>query len=354
MPRPPEGRANSLFRTAGAGEHDLGRWGAGAIVFMVLAAIGPRLDGFTLSILTLVFLFGFFGQAWNIMTGFAGQLSLGHSLYVGIGAYTVVILSTRYGVSPWLGLVAAAAISAAIGAAIGWLGFRFSVRGFHFALLTIAFAEFGRIMFDNWSFVGATAGLFLPAMTSDASMLGALRGDARFFYYATLVLAAAGTALTAAIRMSAFGYIWRAIRNDEDAARALGVRAFRNKILATSMSAAATAIGGGLYGHLNGSLFPDGLMGLGLSIEIIIGPIVGGLGTAFGPLVGALLVVPLGQALGKLGSNFGLFGLNDLAYGLVLIVVIWLVPQGLWPALTAAAGHLAAGVRRHRPSGEVV
>jgi len=324
---PPAGRGFARERTR------LLPWLAGALLFVALAALAPFLGGFALSVLTLVFIFGYFGHSWNLMTGLTGQLSIGHALYVGIGGYTVVLLSTRYGVSPWLGLPLGALIAAAVGAATGWLGFRFSVRGFQFALLTIAFAEFARIVFDNWELVGGTAGLFLPALKPGTSPLAALRGDARFFYLASLTLTAFGTALTAWLRSASYGYVWRAIRDDEEVARALGVRSFRHKIGATVLSAAMTAIGGGLYGLMNGSLFPDTMMGLGLSIDIIIGPIVGGLGTAFGPLIGALLVIPLTQEMTALGTRLGLFGLNSVADGLVLIAVVWFLPQGLWPAI---------------------
>lgn len=316
------------------------QWAGGILLFALLAALAPLLGGSILSVLTLVFLFGFFGQAWNLMTGFAGQLSLGHALYVGLGAYSTVLLSTRYGISPWLGLGAGALLAAAAGGVTGWLGFRFSVRGFHFALLTVAFAEFARIMFDNWDWVGGTAGLFLPVPPSGVSPLVVLRGDARFFYLMTLALVAAGTAITAWVKQSSVGYVWRAIRDDEDAARALGVRAFRHKLGASMLSAGLTAIGGGIYGMMNGSLFPDSLMGLSLSIEIIVGPIVGGLGTALGPLVGALLVIPLADLMTDLGGRHGLYGLNNVAYGLVLIAIIWLLPRGIWPAITGGVFSL--------------
>lgn len=324
-------------------------WLAGTALFTALALAAPFIGDYHASLLALVFLFAFFGQAWNLMMGFAGQLSLGHALFVGIGGYTMGVLSTRYGVTPWLGLPAGAALSALAGAAIGWLGFRFALRGVHFALLTIAFAEFARVVFSSWNLVGGSAGLFLPAVVPGANPLATLRGDAAFFYLFTLLLAAAGTGFTAWLRRSSLGYVWRAMRDDEDAARALGVRAFRHKLLATAISGGMTGLGGGVYGLLNGALFPDSMMGMNLSIEIIVGPILGGLATAFGPLVGALFAVPLAHATSEIGASLGIFGLNTLAYGLALVLVVWVLPGGIWPAL-ARLGRLRRAVPAPGPA----
>ena len=169
-------------------------WALGALPFVGLAGLGPFLDGYALSVLTLVFLFAFYGQAWNLILGFAGQLSLGHALFAGLGGYATVTLILRYGLSPWLGLLAGIALATAAGAVIGWLGFRFALRGVHFALLTIAFAEFIRVVFSNWELVGGTAGLFLPTLPADNDPLLSLRGGAGFFYGVTLLLVAGGSA----------------------------------------------------------------------------------------------------------------------------------------------------------------
>lgn len=304
---------------------------AAVAVAVVLALLPLVIGGFYQTMLSLVFLSALIGIAWNLMMGFAGQLSLGHALYFGVGAYIVAILSERYGVSPWLTMLPAAAVPALLGVVVGALGFRFSVRGVYFALLTIAFAEFARILFEHWDFVGRTGGFFLKALTPHNVPLLSLRGGATFFYYALLVTMLASWLLSALLVRSHIGYCWRAIREDEDAARALGVRAFRYKLLAVAISAALTGIAGGWFALMNGSLFPDSVLGMHMSINMIIAPIVGGLGTLFGPIIGALIIVPINELSRDLAQSFSINGLNLLIYGILLMIVIRVAPNGCWP-----------------------
>ena len=141
---------------------------------------------YLLTMLIIILYFAYTGQAWNIMMGFAGQLSLGHALYLGLGGYLAAILFTQFGIGPWLGLLAAIPVAAAGGAIIGFLAFRFGVTGVYFAILTIAFAEFARIGFDNWNFVNASSGLFLPVKQYAHNDVWRLRGDPTMFYYVIL------------------------------------------------------------------------------------------------------------------------------------------------------------------------
>jgi len=307
-------------------------------LFTAIAAVLPAVFGdFYLTVLSLVFLSAFVGIAWNLMMGFAGQLSLGHALYFGIGAYVVALLSERYGVSPWLAMIPAAVLPAAFGLIIGVLGFRFTVRGVYFALLTIAFAECARILFEHWSFVGKTGGLFLKALTPANQPLLSLRGGALFFYYALLLTMLLAWLISALLVRSHIGYAWRAIREDEDASRALGVKVLRMKLLAVAISAAFTGVAGAWFALMNGSLFPDSVLGMQMSINLIVAPIVGGLGTLFGPILGALIIVPINELSRNLAQTFSINGLNLLVYGLLLMVVIKLAPQGCWPGI---ARHL--------------
>jgi branched-chain amino acid transport system permease protein len=323
---------------------------AAAAFFAVLALLPLVLGGFYLTVLSLVFLSAFVGIAWNLMMGFAGQLSLGHALYFGVGAYVLAIVSERYGLSPWVAMIPAAVIPALLGVGIGALGFRFTVRGVYFALLTIAFAEFARIVFEHWDYVGKTGGLFLKALTASNRPLVSLRGGATFFYYALLVTMVASWLLSALLVRSHIGYCWRAIREDEEASRALGVKAFRLKLLAVAISAALTGIAGGWFALMNGSLFPDSVLGMSMSINLIIAPIVGGLGTLFGPIIGAFVVVPINELSRDLAQSFSVNGLNLLIYGVLLMTVIKIAPQGCWPWLARRLRLAAAtATGRSRP-----
>jgi branched-chain amino acid transport system permease protein len=314
------------------GIRDLAAITTGVALFAAFALLGAFASTYFISLLTIVFLFAFIGQSWSLMLGLGGQLSIGHALFVGIGAYSVAVLDIKYGLSPWFGLAVGAVIAGAVGGALAWLSLRFEVRGIYFGLLTIAAAEFARVIFTGWDFVGGMEGLFFPAQSGKNSLL-MLHGSARFFYYVALAGVALGVGITGLIRRSFLGYVWRAMRDDEDASRALGVRTFLHKILVVSISGAWAAVGGGILGLVQGSIFPDSIMSMGISVDVLMGPVVGGLGTAFGPLLGALIIIPVDHLMGVLGDMIGIPGLNNVAYGLVLVAVVWLLPEGVWPAL---------------------
>ena len=310
------------------------RQAALAIAFLLFLCTVPAFaDDYQLSILTLIFLFACSGQAWNLMTGYAGQLSLGHALYFGMGAYTMAILTQKLALTAWLGLPAAFAVGAAFGALTGALGFRFAVRGVYFALLTIAFAELARILAEHWDDVGATGGFFFSALTPANVPLQSLRGGATFFYYALLATLATIWLVCALLVGSRIGYRWRAVREDEDAARAIGVPALRVKVIAATISGGLTGICGAWFGLLQGSLFPDTVLGMRMSIDIIIAPIVGGLGTLFGPIVGAVVVVTSNELAKDLAQQFSINGINLVIYGAMLMAIVLFAPQGIWPLL---------------------
>jgi branched-chain amino acid transport system permease protein len=308
----------------------------------LLAALGVVLliaplfaNDYLLTVLILILYFAYAGQAWNIMMGFAGQLSLGHALYVGLGAYVAALLFTRYGVPPWLGLIASVAISVAGSAVIGFLAFRFGVSGVYFAILTIAFAEFARIGFDHLDIVNASAGLFLPVAQYAHDDPWRLRGDPRMFYYVILAATALAFILSRALLTSRIGYFWRAIREDEIAARAAGIDTFRYKMYAVMISAAVTAFAGVFYAFYYNNLFPEQVFSIARSIEIILGPIIGGIGTLFGPILGAFVLTGLAEALNAVMLHFGLDlpGAKQVFYGLCLLIVVLALPNGIWPWL---------------------
>ncbi len=292
-------------------------------------------SSYILSVATLFLFFAYTGQAWNILMGFAGQLSLGHSLYLGVGAYTAAALYFHFGIGPWAGLWFAILVGVLLGAALGGLAFRFGISGVYFTLLTIAFAEFTRIGFDHFTWIGGSGGLFLKVLQRDQIDIRNLRGPPAMFYYVMLTLTAAALMLCAWLLRSRPGYYWRAIRENEEAAQALGINTFRWKLLAVAISAALTALAGVFQAFYYNNLFPEQVFNIGRSVEIILGPIIGGIGTLFGPILGAALVTLLADGSTELVAALGwnVPGVKQLIYGLALLLVIVFLPHGLWPAL---------------------
>ncbi|TAD91411.1 MAG: branched-chain amino acid ABC transporter permease [Alphaproteobacteria bacterium] len=307
----------------------------GALLLAGLAA--PWLASeYVLSVLIVSLWFAYVGQAWNIMMGFAGQLSLGHAMYVGLGAYAAAGLFVFTGIGPWLGAPLAVIVAVIAGAGIGWLGFRFQVKGVYFALLTIAFAEFTRILFDHITVLGGSGGLFLPVGQRSGVDLINLRGGPVMFYYVIFVMTVAITALSWALLRTRLGYQWQAIREDAEAAEAVGVPVFRTKLLAVMLSAGLTALGGVFFAFYYNTLFPEQIFAKSRSIEMILAPIIGGMGTVLGPLVGALLLTPLGELTMAVIAGLGVTnaGVRQVVFGVLLILVLWFLPQGVWPWLT--------------------
>jgi branched-chain amino acid transport system permease protein len=301
----------------------------------VLLCLPSFANNYVLSVATLFLFFAYAGQAWNIMMGFAGQLSLGHSLYLGIGGYAAAALYFHYGIGPWAGLWFSIVLCVLLGASMGALAFRYGVSGVYFTLLTIAFAEFTRIGFDHFDWVGGSGGMFLKVGQRDHVDLFNLRGTPVMFYYVILALAAAAFALSAWLLRGRAGYYWQAIRENEDAAQALGIHTFRWKILAVVISAAMTALAGVFSAFYYNNLFPEQLFHINRSIEIILGPVIGGIGTLFGPILGAALLILLADGATELVGALGweVPGVKQLIYGVVLLVVVTCLPHGVWPLL---------------------
>ncbi len=308
--------------------------------FVGVLLVAPAvLDRYLLSVFFLIFWFATVGQAWNIMMGFCGQLSLGHALYVGLGGYVGALLWVKFGISPAIAILPAILVAMAFGAVIGWLGFRFGIEGVYFALLTIAFAEVARIGFDNWSFVGGAAGFFIP-VSPVASPVN-LRGGPMLFYYVALAMMVVAFILCAALRRSRLGHAWLAVREDAEAARALGIDVFRAKMAAVLVSSAMTAVAGVVYAFYQNNLFPSQTFDIARSIEMILAPIIGGLGTLFGPVLGAFILTPLGQTLIAVVEKIAgraIPGVNLVFYGAALMVIIWVSPNGVWPWLKKKLG----------------
>jgi len=296
-----------------------------ALVIAVLAAV-PLIvqSNVVLNFLVVTLMIALAGQGWNILGGYGGQYSFGHAIFFGTGAYVTAILQVKYGVNAWPAFGAGIVAGAAIGVVVGWLAFRAGLRGSYFALVTLAFAEVLRIVASVAPVTGAGVGTLVTLDLRFSAMQFQSRAS---FYWLILSLVAAGLVITWAIERSRFGAWLIAVRENEDAARALGVDALTIKLAAMVVSGAMTAAAGCFY--VQYFLFVDSHIAYGtwISIEALLTPIIGGAGTVFGPLVGAVVVKALGEAALLITGQAP--GLDLVVFGIVLIAVVWVSPRGI-------------------------
>ena len=311
-----------------------------AALLLGLLAFPLVADRYLVSVMVLILFFAYLGQAWNIMMGFCGQLSLGHALYVGLGAYTAAALYQHFGIVPWIGMIAAVLVCVLAAMVIGWLAFRFGISGTYFALLTIAFAEFTRIGFDHFTWIGGSGGFFLKVAEQGRTDLLNLRGGPQMFYYLALAMTAGAFVLSAWLLRGRAGYYFRAIRDNEEAARAAGVDVFAYKMRAVCLSAALTALAGVFFAFYYNNLFPEQVFHISRSIEIILAPIIGGLGTLFGPVIGAALLTLLSEGITEAlrMADLELPGIKQILYGVALGLAIMFMPHGIWPPIARRLG----------------
>jgi branched-chain amino acid transport system permease protein len=296
------------------------------LVAVGLLAIVPLItsSNVVLNFLVMALLIALVGQGWNLLGGYGGQYSFGHAAFFGTGAYVTGILQMRYGVNPWMGFVAGIAAGALVGAVIGALSFRSGLKGSYFALVTLAFAEVLRIVASVAPITGAGVGTLIKLDLRPEAFQFQSRAP---FYWIVLAMVGVSLILVRMIEDSRFGAYLVAVRENEDAAKALGVDATMVKLCAMTISAAITAAAGAFYAQYY--LFIDAGIAYGpwISIEGLLAPIIGGIGTVFGPLLGALVVKTLGE-LTKLMTG-GAPGLDLVIYGGVLIVVVAFAPHGI-------------------------
>lgn len=301
-----------------------------ALALAALLALPAVAGSYVVTVFIFIFFYAYLGQAWNIVGGYAGQLSAGHAAFVGVGAYTSAMLSLKLGLSPWLGMFVGGILAAALGALIGFLGFRFGLRGFYFVLLTVAFAEICRVIALNTDAVGGALGLYIT-FTGDPRQFQFQ--DNRAYYYVALALMLLATGITVWMERRRVGQYLVAIREDENACEALGVNTLKYKMLAMVVSSFLTGLGGTFYAYYLFSLQPNAVFGIPLSVEIIIRPIVGGAGTVLGPILGSFILSPLAEVSRIYFAQGGWSGVHLIAYGLLLVAVVLFLPHGAYPAL---------------------
>ena len=302
------------------------------VLVVALLAIVPFVttSNVILNFLITTLLIALAGQGWNLLGGYGGQYSFGHAAFFGTAAYATAILQVQYGINAWLGLVAGIFAGALVGAVIGVLCFRSGLRGSYFSLVTLAFAEVLRIVSSVTPITGAGVGTLIKLDLRPEAFQFQSRVP---FYWIVLILVALSLVTVRVVENSRFGAYLVAIRENEDAASALGINAFAVKLAAITLSAAITAAAGCFYAQY--FLFIDAAIAYGpwISIDALLAPIVGGAGTLFASLLGALVIKTLGETTKLLTGDAP--GLDLVIYGLLLIAVVGLAPRGVAGVLTA-------------------
>lgn len=308
----------------------------GIAAFGVVVAALPLFvtSGYALNAIIMTLYAALLGQAWNILGGFGGQFSFGHAVFFGTGAYAMAVLQVKLGWNAWAALPAALALGAAVGAFVGALTFRYGLRGSYFALVTLAFAEVFRILANTFDFTGAGVGLMVPLAKGVADLQPATPAG---YLWLVLALVLAGLVVSWWLKHSRYGAWLQAVRDNEESAAALGVNAFRVKLAAIMISGALMAAGGAFYAQYLHYIDPHIAYGPGVSVEALLGPIVGGLGTVWGPLLGAGVLHLLGEATRGLAGDAP--GINLAVYGAVLILMVTFLPSGIAGVVRARRAH---------------
>lgn len=314
-----------------------GRTRAIAVVAVLvgLVLLPLLLDGrpFELRLFTLMFLYATMGQAWNILAGYAGQTSIGHGMFFGIGAYTSTLAVLGIGLNPWLGGLLGAAVAAAIGVAIGAVCFR--LRGHYFVIATLVIAESLGLAVSEWEAVGAAIGLQLPIRPPSWLALQFHR-DKTPYYFIALALLALVTVLVVWLDRRKTGHVLRAIRDDEDAARSLGFSPLRYKLLAMALSAGIIGFCGMFYAQYVLFVDPPSVLSLQLSVMIALVTILGGIGSPAGPILGAAVLVTISEYARIWFSGSGR-NIDLMVYGALIMVISVYRPGGLVTLLVRPA-----------------
>jgi branched-chain amino acid transport system permease protein len=293
------------------------------------------------SIVVRTLIFAIMATGWNLMSGFGGMFSFGHAAFFGIGAYADAYLLVEHGISPWVAMVVGALLSAFAGVLIAYLCLRYKLAGAYFALATFAFAQMFLLVVQNLEFLHKTEGFNLPILPADSwSKMQFAQGSDIYVWIpaAILVLALAGTI---AFVHSRAGQYSQAIRDDDVAAASLGINVLRYRLVAVALSCALTSVAGSFYTQYYFFVGPEQAFGASVSIEAIIPAVIGGIGTVWGPVIGALVVGPLSELIATILRNppafldflGGVSGLDVAVYAVLLIVIVLFLPKGIYGSI---------------------
>jgi branched-chain amino acid transport system permease protein len=288
-----------------------------------------------------VLIFAILALGWNIMSGFGGMFSFGHAAYFGLGAYVSVWLLVEQGISPWIGMLAGMAVAAAFAVLIGFLALRYRLKGAYFALSTFAFAEMLRLYATNSDLVNRAVGYNVPLRGESSLAFMQFEPGAASYFWIALALTVLALVVTIVFLRSRIGRFAVAVRDDEDAAAALGIPVMRTKLITIALSAAITSVAGTFYVQYYFFIDPDTAFGSSVSIQAILPAVIGGVATIWGPVIGAAILGPLNDITATLlrnpppGLEFlqGRAGLDVMVYAVLLILIILLLPQGVYGAI---------------------
>lgn len=319
--------------------HKLG-WGV-FLLFLFAAVLFPFFvaSPFPLHIMLMIFLFTAFGTSWNILSGYAGQISLGQSVFLGIGGYVSSVLYVTFGISPWIGMVAGMLTTMAFGWIIGKPCFRLGGR--YFAIATMAIVQIAYIVVTRWEFVGGARGIYFP-MKNWGFAYFAFRTKIPYYYIALAMMLVALAAVMY-IERSHIGYYLKTIREDPDVAEALGIDVPKYKMISMYFSTAIAAMGGTFYAQYLLFADPDSLFML--SVPIMLLTVMGGTGALMGPLIGSALLIPIQEYARVAWSGTGQ-ALDQLFYGFIIVFIVVLQPRGIIGIYDAIRDQMAKSADR--------
>lgn len=298
------------------------------LLLLAVAALGPILSDHLITVAITTLFMILLAIAWNLVLGYAGQFSLGHSVFIGVGAYTSTILYTKAGLTPWVGMIAAGLLAASVAVLLSLVTFRYEVRGVYFALLTLASAEVFRGLASNWDFINGPVGILLMMKAAPREFLFLNRLP---YYYVILGLVGVGLVVTVVLEHSRFGYGLMAIREDEDAAEAAGVDSYWNKVAVMGLSAFLTGLGGTFYAQFYLYITPEIGFAFEHQLNMLLGTMIGGAGTLWGPVVGTTIFSFLSELMRNLPfqSTRAVVTASRMIYaGLLMLIIIYL-PGGI-------------------------
>ena len=326
MPAWPEARHG---RTSAARGRFAGGWALAVVVAVGAVALPFFANQYYVQVATIGLLYAYLSASWNVIGGYAGQMSLGHAIFFGIGSYAFGLFAV-YGVGPLiLSIPVALIVTFAVASAIAAVCFKYRLRGLHFAVGTLLLAEIVRLIAVNWDVLGRSQGLAVVARESVWNLQFASRTPYYFIILAAVVAIVLGTAR---LERSRLGFSMIALREQEDSARALGIDTDAVKRRSFVISAVLTSLGGSLHGALLGYVNPSLDLGLEISLVMVMGALLGGRGTVWGPIVGGMIVEVIQEALNFGGSLIGTTSVSILAqmmYGIFLAVVVLALPHGI-------------------------